>query len=47
MNTVRLSLLFLFMTAITNTSLAGQGDKGGKGTLDEPECDYISAPIFL
>ena len=39
MNTVRLSLLFLFMTAVTNTSFAGQGDDG---TQTEPECDYIT-----
>jgi len=39
MNTVRLSLLCLFMIAVTNTSFAGQGaDKGP----EEPECDYIS-----
>ena len=28
MDTVRLSLLFLFMTAVTNTSFAEQGDNG-------------------
>ena len=47
MDTVRLSLLFLFMTAITNTSFAEQRDNGGKGTPAEPECDYISVPGFL
>jgi hypothetical protein len=39
MDTMRLSLLFLFMTAVTNTSFAGQGDDGKQA---EPECDYIS-----
>ena len=39
MNTVRLSLLFLFMTAVTNTSFAGQGADGKDA---EPECDYIT-----
>jgi len=39
MNTVRLSLLCLFMIAVTNTSFAGQGaDKGSS----EPECDNIT-----
>ena len=39
MNTVKFSLLFLFMIALTNTSLAGQG--ADKGEAD-PECDYIT-----
>lgn len=39
MNTLRLSLLFLFMTAVTNTSFAGQSDDGEQA---EPDCDYIS-----
>ena len=39
MNTVRLSLLFLFMVAVTSTSFAGQGADEGKA---EPDCDYIS-----
>jgi hypothetical protein len=39
MNTLRLSLLFLFMTAVTHTSFAGQGDDGEQA---EPDCDYIS-----
>jgi hypothetical protein len=47
MNIVRISLLLLFMTAVTNTSFAEQGDNGGKGTPAEPECDYISVPGFL
>ncbi len=39
MNTVKFSLLFLFMIAVTNTSFAGQGaDKESS----EPECDYIT-----
>jgi hypothetical protein len=38
MNTVRLCLLFLFMTAVTNTSFAEQGADEEKA---EPECDYI------
>ena len=41
MNTVRLSLLLLFMTAVTNTLFAGEGDNGGQAE-PEPECDYIS-----
>jgi len=39
MNTVKLSLLFLFITAVTNTSYAGKDDDGEE---KEPECDYIS-----
>ena len=38
MNTVKLSLLFLFITAVTNTSYAGKDDDGEE---KEPECDYI------
>jgi hypothetical protein len=39
MDTVKLSLLFLFMMALTNATFAGQGsDKGDK----EPECDYVT-----
>ena len=48
MNIVRISLLLLFMSAVTNTSLAGQ-DGGGEetepvgqddgGEKAEPECD--------
>ena len=39
MNTVKFSLVFLIMTALTNTSFAGQG--ADKGEAD-PECDYIT-----
>jgi len=39
MNTVRFSLLFLFIIALTNTSFAGQGTDKGEA---DPECDYIS-----
>jgi hypothetical protein len=39
MNTVKFSLLFLFMIALTNTSFAGQ--EADKGEAD-PECDYIT-----
>ena len=39
MNTVRISLLFLFMIAATNTSYAGQGADKGQA---EPDCDYIT-----
>ena len=39
MNTVKFSLVFLIMTALTNTSVAGQG--ADKGEAD-PECDYIT-----
>jgi hypothetical protein len=39
MNTVRVSLLLLFMIALTNTSYAGVcADKGQA----DAECDYIS-----
>ena len=38
MNTVRISLLFLSMMALANTSFAGQGVDKGQA---EPECDYI------
>jgi len=39
MNTVKFSLLFLFMIAHTNTSFAGQGADEGQA---EPDCDYTS-----
>ena len=39
MNTVKFSLLFLFMSALTNTSFAGQG--ADKGEAD-PECYHIT-----
>jgi hypothetical protein len=39
MNIVRISLLLLFMTTVTNTSFAGQD---GDGEQAEPECDYIT-----
>ena len=39
MNTVRISLLFSFMIAVTNTTFAGQGADKGQA---EPECDYIT-----
>ena len=39
MNTVKLSLLFLFMSALINTSFAGQGDDKGPA---KPDCDYIT-----
>jgi hypothetical protein len=39
MKTMRLSLLFLFMIAVTHISFAGQGDNGGQA---EPDCDYTS-----
>ena len=39
MNIVRKLLLLLFMTAITNTLIAGQD---GDGEQAEPECDYIT-----
>ena len=38
MNTVKFSLLFLFMIALANTSFAGKG--ADKGEAD-PDCDYI------
>jgi len=44
MNTVRISLLFLFMAAVTNTSFAGQ-DADDK--QEEPECDYITSVDVL
>jgi hypothetical protein len=37
MNTVTVSLLFLFLIAITNTTFAGQGSDAGD---EEPDCDY-------
>ena len=39
MNIVINFLLLLFMTAVTNTSFAGQD---GGGEQAEPECDYIT-----
>ena len=39
MNTVIISLLFLFMIAFTNTSFAGQVDDKSE---EEPDCDYIT-----
>lgn len=41
MNTVRLSLLFLFMISVTSTLFAGEG-ADGKQIEPEPECDYIT-----
>ncbi len=39
MNSARLFLLFLYLTAVTSTSFAGEGadDKN-----EESDCDYIS-----
>jgi hypothetical protein len=39
MNTVKFSLLFLFMIALTNTSFAGEGDDKDQA---DPDCDYIT-----
>ena len=39
MNTMKVSLLLLFMVALTNTSYAGQGAHKGRA---EPECEYIT-----
>ena len=39
MNTVKFSLLFLIMFALTNTSFAGQADDKSEA---DPECDYIT-----
>jgi len=41
MNIVRKFLLLLFMTAVTNTSFAGQ-DGDGEQDEAEPDCDYIT-----
>jgi hypothetical protein len=41
MNTVKLSLLILFITAVTNISFAGEANDEGTGTTAESECDYI------
>jgi hypothetical protein len=39
MDTVKFSLLFLFMMVLASTTFAGQGsDTGDK----EPECDYVT-----
>lgn len=45
MNTVRVSLLFLFLIAVANTTFAGQGSDAGDGGDagdPEPDCDYIT-----
>ena len=48
MKTIRLSIVMLFLTALLNTSYAGQSNEDGtQGTNAEPECDYASAPEFL
>jgi len=39
MNSVKLSLLLLFMVALTNTSFAGEEDDKGQA---DPDCDYIT-----
>ena len=39
MNIVRISLLLLFMTTVTNTSFAAQGDDEEQ---PEPDCDHIT-----
>ena len=39
MNTVKFSLLFLFMIALTNTSFAGQDTDKSES---DPDCDYIT-----
>jgi len=44
MNSARLFLLFLFMAAVTGTSLAGQG---ADGKNEESDCDYISGADSL
>jgi len=44
MNIVKIYLLFLFMTATTNTVFAGQGDNKEQA---EPECDYITGVNIL
>jgi len=44
MKIVKISLLFLFMAAVTNTVLAEQGDNKEQA---EPECDYITGVDIL
>jgi hypothetical protein len=44
MKMVKVSLLFLFMAAVTNTAFSGQDDHEKK---DEPDCDYISTVEYL
>jgi len=39
MDTVKLSLLFLFMLVLANTTFAGQGSDTGD---EEPECEYVT-----
>lgn len=39
MNIASISLLLLFVTTVSNTSLAGQG---GDEKQTDPECDYIA-----
>ena len=40
MNIVKVALLFLFMSVVTNMAFSGQGNDGDQA---EPECDYISS----
>lgn len=40
MDIVKITLLLLFMTTVTNISFAGQG---GGGEQAESECDYIAS----
>lgn len=48
MKTIRHSIVMLFITALLNTSYAGQSNEDAtQGTNAEPECDYASAPEFL
>jgi hypothetical protein len=44
MNIVKVALLFLFMSVVTNMAFSGQGNDGEQA---EPECDYISSVEHL
>jgi len=44
MNIMKVALLFLFMSVVTNMAFSGQGNDGDQ---DEPECDYISSVEHL
>jgi len=51
MNILRVSIVMLFIAALSNVAFAGQDDDkqkdGTQGTVSEPDCDHTSAPEYL
>jgi hypothetical protein len=45
MQVASISIIILFITALSNTIYAGESTTNGTGeTESEPECDYFSLP---